>query len=145
MKYIGLTEGQENISMELAEKIHNEFVKADLTILSKYVWDKETHQIIKRADALTIPERRYLPAFSLLEMGKIMPNHIATMRVNHKDYGKKLFLCDEINDIRYIGRPREEFHLEEVEARGIRFLKLVIDNPGLLEQLKNAVSGNDKQ
>ncbi len=140
MKYIGLTEGQENISMELAEKINKEFIKADFTILSQFVWDKVTNQLIKRADTLAIPERRYLPAFTLREMGKILPNHIATMRVNHPNYGKKLFLCDEINNIRYGGRPREEFHFEEVEARGIRFLKLVIDNPKLLEALRDGMA-----
>ena len=144
MKYIGLTEGQENISIELAEQINYELLKADLTILSKYVWDSVTHQIIKREDTLAIPERRYLPAFNLRELGKILPNYIATMRVNHKNYGKRLFICDHINDIRFGARPRAEFHLEEVEIRGMRFLKLIIDNPEILERLKNGDANNGR-
>lgn len=144
MKYIGLTEGQENISMELAEKINNEFMKADFTLLSKYVWDNVTYQIIKRADTLGIPERRFLPALTISELGKILPNNIATMRVNHKEYGRKLYLCDHIHNIRFGARSREEFHFEEVEARGIRFLQLIIDNPELLVHIKNGAA-NDKR
>ena len=143
MKYIGLTDSKENISKDLAEKIHIEFLKADFTLLTKYVWDNVTNKIIKREDTLGIPERRYLPALTISELGKILPNNIATMRVNHKEYGRKLYLCDHIHNIRFGARPREEFHFEEVEARGIRFLQLIIDNPELLEHIKNGAI-NDK-
>ena len=142
MKYIAIPDKQEHISFELAKEIHEHLTDNGVMLLSRFVWMADKKEIAVRTVTMDWHNRiyEYYPALTCPELGVLLPLYNVSMRVHHKTYGRNQFLCDHSNDVRYGSRPRDEFHFEETEIRGRRFLKLIIDNPEFLKKLKD---GND--
>jgi hypothetical protein len=136
MEYISLNMKQEYVSMELSKKIHETLAKSGIILMTKYVWDTKANNIILRDEHTSVEkyETKYLPALSDPELASLLPKHIATMKVNHRDYGNNLFICDHMNNIRYGVRNSEEFHIQEVEIRGRKLLIILKDNPAYINE-----------
>ena len=133
MILLGIKPAAECVSFKLANEIHIELNRRGIRFITKYVYDADTKELVLRD--LSTNSVGYCPAFSNSELSMLLPNYSAAMRVNHREFGSNLFICDDISDIRNGLKPKDDFYVDEVEAKGNRFLDRLRNEESFVKKL----------
>lgn len=133
MKILGIKPAREYINFVLAKEINEELNRREVRFVTKYVYDADTKEVILRVNAINTTG--YYPAFTNSELSTLLPLWTATMRVNHREYGENLFICDDIQDIRKGLKTKDDFYINEVDAKGYYFLDRIRNEESFVKML----------